>query len=294
LARLSLADIVSYQKYCRIYRSTHQVGAMAIHRLVSVCTVLALCAAAQASYAQQAPLPPATPPATPAADSVPVTLIGRVVDSIGGGLVGAEITLLKSDRVRAITGDSGQFRIAGLAAGTTVFNVRRIGFEAASFTAVLHSGKTQRATFRLTPSAQSLPTVAISDTAVQTHWLDAFDRRKSGARGTFITRAQMDKMDARSGADVLRTVPGVRVEAGRGGMGNRVIMNRGSGVRQCVPTTYVHGMQYSGTIDDFAADEIEALEVYVGISEIPPELDKIGKGICGVIVIWTRDPRKAP
>jgi hypothetical protein len=32
--------------------------------------------------------------------------------------------------------------------------------------------------------------------------------------------------------------------------------------------------------------------VYVGISEIPPELDNNGKGICGAIVVWTRDPRK--
>jgi hypothetical protein len=58
---------------------------------------------------------------------------------------------------------------------------------------------------------------------------------------------------------------------------------------------YVHNQPYSGTLDDFTADDIEALEVYVGISEIPAELDKNGKGICGVIVVWTRDPgRKSP
>ena len=34
---------------------------------------------------------------------------------------------------------------------------------------------------------------------------------------------------------------------------------------------FVHGTPYSGVLDDFSADDIEALEVYVGVSEIPPE-----------------------
>jgi len=28
--------------------------------------------------------------------------------------------------------------------------------------------------------------------------------------------------------------------------------------------------------------------------EVPPELDRNGRGICGVIVVWTRDPRRPP
>ena len=71
-------------------------------------------------------------------------------------------------------------------------------------------------------------------------------------------------------------------------------MTRGDGARACVPQMFVHNMPYSGTLDDFIAEDIEAVEVYVGISEIPPELDKDGKGICGAIVVWTRDPQKWP
>lgn len=227
-------------------------------------------------------------------DSTPAVLIGRVTDSAGFGLVGAEITLFRSERIRAITGDSGQFRLAGLSPGTSVFNVRRIGFEPASFTAVLRPGRTHRATMVLTASAAPLPAVAVSDTATVSHWLDAFDRRKGNARGTFITRADIVRKGARIGSDIVRSVPGVRVTPLRGGGGNQVIMTRGSGARACVPTMYVQGLPYSGVLDDFNADDIEALEVYVGVSEIPPEFDKNGKGICGVIVVWTRDPRKPP
>ena len=222
-------------------------------------------------------------------------IIGHVTDASGAGLPGAEITLEKSERVHAVTGDSGQFRIMDLAAGTMVFNVRRIGFEAATFTAVLHPGKVGRATFRLTASAQELPTVAVSDTANTTHWLDQFERRREGSRGTFFTRAEIVHQGATSGTDIVRTVAGLRLVPGRGGIGHQVVMTRGDGVRSCVPQMFVHNMPYSGTLDDFIADDIEALEVYVGISEIPPELTKNGRGgDCGAIVVWTRDPTKKP
>jgi hypothetical protein len=225
----------------------------------------------------------------------PAAIIGRVTDAAGAGLPGAEITLDKSDRVHAVTGDSGQFRITGLVAGTVVLNVRRIGFEAATFTAVLHPGKVGRANFALTASAQTLPTVAVSDTADPTHWLDQFDRRREGSRGTFFTRAQIERQGARDGTDIVRSVAGIRLVPGRGGFGHQVVMTRGDGVRACIPQMFVHNMPYSGTLDDFIAEDIEALEVYIGISEIPPELTKNGRGgECGAIVVWTRTPAKKP
>jgi hypothetical protein len=266
---------------------------MALSRAVFGSQLVALCITAGMSRAQQ----PAAPPVADSArrDSMPAVLMGRVVDSSGTGVPSAEITMSKSDRVHTITGDSGEFRISGLPPGTVVFNVRRIGFESASFTAVLKPGKTHRATFSMSANAHALPTVAVSDTASKTHWLDQFARRKTGNRGTFITRPEIEKRGARTGTDIIRTVPGVRLAPLRGGAGYQVIMNRGSGARACIPTMFVHGMPYSGMLDDFVADDIEALEVYVGVSEIPPEFDKIGRGVCGVIVVWTRDPgKKAP
>lgn len=252
---------------------------------------LTLCALSGALSAQSpagAPRPDST-----ARDTTPAILLGKVIDSTGAGLPGAEITMMKSDRIYAITGDSGAFRIASIPPGTVVFNVRRIGFEAATFTAVLRPGRTHRANFSLSATAQTLPTVAVSDTAVQSHWLDSFNNRKSNGHGTFITRAEILKRNARTGIDVIRTVPGIRIVATRGGMSSRVLMSRTTN-RACPPAMYLHGMPYSGTMEDFSADDIEAVEVYVGVSEIPPEYDRNERGICGVIVVWTRDPRKPP
>ena len=227
-------------------------------------------------------------------DSVPAVLLGRVTDSSGVGLAGAELTLFHSDKVHSITGDSGEFRIAGLPPGTNVFNVRRLGFEPASFTAVLKPGKTHRATFSMTATAHALPTVAVADTAFKTHWLDVFERRKGSSPGTFFTRADIERKGARIGSDVVRNVPGIRLVPVRGGAGYKVTMNRGAGGRACYPQMFYHNTPYSGDLDDFIAEDIEAVEVYVGVSEIPPELDKGGRGICGAIVVWTRDPKRRP
>lgn len=262
---------------------------MATLRSICAWHLVAACTAATVLHAQQPALD------TARRDTLPTAiLIGHVVDSTGLGLTGAEITLLHSDRIHSITGDSGSFRITGLQPGTVVFNVRRIGFEAATFTAVLRPGKTHRATFSLTATALSLPAVAVSDTMTHTHWLDQFERRRSSSRGTFITRADIERRGARQGTDIVRSVPGIRLVSLRGGMGNQVVMTRGAGARTCYPTMFVQGMPYSGILDDFVADDIEALEIYVGVSEIPTELDKNGRGICGAIVIWTRDPNKRP
>ena len=149
---------------------------MATLRSICAWQLVAACAAATLLHAQQPALDTARRDTLPTA-----VLIGHVVDSTGLGLTGAEITLLHSDRVHSITGDSGSFRITGLPAGTVVFNVRRIGFEAATFTAVLRPGKTHRATFLLSATALSLPTVAVSDTMTHTHWLDQFERRRSSS-----------------------------------------------------------------------------------------------------------------
>lgn len=225
-------------------------------------------------------------------DSLPAILIGHVVDSAGTAIAGAEISLLRNESIRAVTNDSGAFRINGVPAGANIFAVRRIGYQAATFTAVLKSGRVSRANFPLSASVQALDPVHVSDTAVVTHWLDEFNSRRTQHRGTFITREQIVAHNDRTGADILRTVPGVRVTQNRTG-GTVVLFNR-TVTRACVPTMYVQGMPYSGQIDDFNADDIEAMEVYTGVSEIPPEFDRGNRGVCGVVAVWMRDPHKKP
>lgn len=224
---------------------------------------------------------------TPAATA---RLLGTVTDTSGVRLSRAEVWLLSSSTLRAVTNDSGEFDLVGLPAGAITLAVRRLGYEAATFSATLKPGKTHRATFPLTPSAHALAKVQVQDTA--STWLSVFEERRSLHRGTFITRSDFEKENLRVASDILRRVAGVEVVPTRSG--TAVVMNRGAGARRCTPQLYVHSTPYSGNFDDFTPDDIEALEVYVGVSEIPADLITMGRSICAAIVIWTREPPPKP
>jgi len=226
---------------------------------------------------------------TPQATAAPTAkLVGTVTDTSGTLLSRAEVWLVAMNTLRTISDDSGRFELPGLPAGDITLGVRRLGYESATFTAHLKPGKTHRATFPLTPSAQTLAEVKVQDTA--SAWLSLFDARRAMHRGTFITRKDFEKENLRIATDILRRVPGVQILPTR--TGTQLQMTRGAGARRCIPQLYVHETPYSGNFDDFNPDDIEALEVYVGISEIPPDLITLGRQICGAIVIWTREPAK--
>src|SRR3954462_11531755 len=121
-------------------------------------------------------------------------------------------------------------------------------------------------------------------------WLAVFEEHRAMHRGTFIKRSDFERENLRIASDILRRVPGVQILSTRSG--TAVQMMRGTSARRCTPQLYVHETPYSGSFDDFTPDDIEALEVYVGISEIPPDLVTMGRSVCAAIVIWTREPPK--
>jgi hypothetical protein len=229
-----------------------------------------------------------TAAALPAQETPPVVKVrGVVADSAGVPVGGAEVRAVGT-ALLILTSDSGVFRVE-LPAGPVVFAVRRLGYEPSTFLATLRPGKTNGVTLVLQAMAQALPGMLVAEEREQT-WLRTFNDRRSSQQGTFITRADIEKARARLTTDLLRRrAPSVQVVLTRGG--TRVYM-RGNSARRCPPQLFVHTTPYSGEVDDFSPDVIEAIEVYAGSAELPPELN-IGRALCGAIVIWTRDPKKA-
>ncbi|HVE70577.1 MAG TPA: carboxypeptidase regulatory-like domain-containing protein [Thermoanaerobaculia bacterium] len=216
-----------------------------------------------------------------------VRVRGMVVDSAGIPLVGAEVRPVGTE-LMVLTGDSGVFRVE-LPAGPVVFAVRRLGYQPSTFLATLRPGRTNGVLLVLTENVQGLPGVVVAEEREQS-WLRVFNERSGNQPGTFITRTEIEKSRARLTTDLLRRrVPSAQVVMTR--YGARVYM-RGNSSRRCAPQLFVHSTPYSGEIDDFPPDVLEAMEVYSGSSEVPPELN-IGRAMCGVIVIWTRDPKRS-
>jgi hypothetical protein len=215
------------------------------------------------------------------------TVRGRVVNESGAPVGGAEVRAVGTTLI-VITSDSGVFRLE-LPPGPIVFAVRRLGYEPSTFLATLRPGPINGVTLVLQGMAQTLPGVIVAEERGQM-WLRTFNERSETQQGTFIRRTEIEKSRARLTSDLLRRrVPSVQVVMARGVA--RVYI-RGNSARRCAPQLFVHATPYSGEVDDFSPDVVEAIEVYSGSSELPPELN-IGRAMCGAIVIWTRDPKRA-
>ena len=119
--------------------------------------------------------------------------------------------------------------------------------------------------------------------------LAGFHQRRTGsALGSYVTREEVEARGAGYTTDLLRGLPGIRLNFIRWGVGPAIEMQGGFGV--CQPTIFVDGLQLpesaGGSLNDFLTPErIEGVEVYSSISTVPAQFHS---GTCGVILFWTR------
>jgi hypothetical protein len=216
-------------------------------------------------------------------------LIGRILDSLGGPVSGAEVSVLPEKRLRALTNSSGAFSIDSVPVGTVQLSVRRVGYAPTSFSAELKAGVIERVTLKLASVAFNLPTVSVEDT-IKHPWLATFERRRLNDRGTYFTRQDIVRSQVQTLSNILRRIPGAQITRNRFG-GQEVVFHQAMiGGRPCHPQIFVHAMNYSGDVDDFHPEDVEAMEVYPSIASVPAELQTAKAQACGAIVIWTREP----
>ncbi|HZE93699.1 MAG TPA: Plug domain-containing protein [Gemmatimonadales bacterium] len=111
-----------------------------------------------------------------------------------------------------------------------------------------------------------------------------FERRRAGKMGYFITRQDIDKLNASYLADVLGTVRGITLEC----TGGVCIARMTRAQPGCEPQYFIDGVE---STPYFARNtpphDVLGLEVYRGPSEVPAEFTG-SNSCCGVIVIWTK------
>lgn len=119
--------------------------------------------------------------------------------------------------------------------------------------------------------------------------LEGFHRRRKRGAGYYITREMLEKSPAKTVYEALESVPGLRV-VGAGARGYRLEVPRRPG---CPPTIYVDGLPFPMGEDGLAivnstpTAEVEGIEVYRGLSEMPAEFAGHAPE-CGAVIIWTR------
>lgn len=239
-----------------------------------------------------------------------IQLVGRVRDQLRRPIAGVEVVVNRRE-LRATTNGSGVFTISVSARDSTVA-FRRIGYR--PMLVVLHPLPPTNDTIlvELVESPVQLPEVITSAPPIKplryagtTKYDDVFLRQRVGF-GTLITRDMVDNRLGGSTADLLQGIPGVRVSNGLpkriqfarcqdpGGIavfidGSRQIPgSQGPGKTQMFGAVARPSTEESPEVEMLSRvhpRDVEMIEVYRGVSQIPGAYHWNG---CAVVAVWTR------
>jgi hypothetical protein len=211
------------------------------------------------------------------------------VQTLDGRPLANAMVRLSATGLDTRTDSAGRFVLAATPTGTWTLDVRALGYAPQQQPVDLVPGDTVAQVVALV-GAQVMDTLRVRANAVARTALGrnlaAFEERRRTGLGRFLGPADLEEMVLFRFTDVLRGMPGVRLE--RCGPTGCMITMRGTWGR-CVPTVFVDRARIPGTektLDNFLPSElVAAVEVYqAGFG--PPEFQDIFSG-CGTIVVWT-------
>jgi hypothetical protein len=240
--------------------------------------------------------------AAPAAAQQQVRVEGRVVDHEGRWpLSYADITVRRPDGqfVRQLQADSlGRFEFVVSRTSSVQLRVARLGYRT-NTTPVLHfdDKKYFQVEVRLDAEAILLAPleVMVWSEVDRSPFLDNFRRRVQNGLGIYITRRDIEERRPAFVSDLLRTVPGLQVSGSGRGARPSIQIGRSAGMR-CYTQIFVDGLlmnpwsvgEENARLDDFVSpNSVEGIEIYRGLSTVPPEF-LTPEAECGVIAVWTR------
>lgn len=226
---------------------------------------------------------------------------GRLIeDGSDKSIAGASLRMLDETNnvvARTVTDSTGGFLLEARAAGRYKLAVDAEGYRGTVTPAFsLEEGTQIIVRYTLSPTVILLAPLEItarSRPLISGMTMQGFNERRAKGQGFAITREQIDQRHARLVSDLLRMVPGVRVEWRFGGSRITVTGSSRAARGNCAVRVLLDGIEFrwgSTTIDDIPTFDIEAIEVFRSIAELPPEMAG-PESSCGVIAIWTRRGR---
>ena len=184
--------------------------------------------------------------------------------------------------LNVITNNKGEFALHGITPGKYVIQASAIGHSTLTSAIDIKALETLQVEFETEPDAARLPELMVEE---RPNLPPEFVRRKQEGRGRYYSRADIENRQPRTVADLLRTVPGMRLDCR--GMVCRATMSRSP--RGCQPSYWMDGIPADPAVVWLEPPrDLDGVEVYSGPSETPPELER--NSSCGAIVLWTRTP----
>lgn len=226
------------------------------------------------------------------------TLKGIVIAAEHRPLPQARITIVSTTLV-AVADTDGTFMITALPVGAQRVEVKLLGYGTTVLPVQIQSATDAILEVELAPLPIPLETVRVNADTMTLPEIKGFLQRKGRGNGKFLTRDEIDGMQARVFTDVLRRVPGMKIDPREGNFGPSYAVQSTrtegtNGGRGCPVLFYVNGVPFPVSsnleINNYVAlNEVAAVEVYTGASQIPSQFNSSTLNArCGVIVIWTR------
>ena len=237
---------------------------------------------------------------------LPVQVAAQAWGTLTGNVVGVDSAPVAQARVRIVgadpivlSGKDGRFELGRVSPGDRVLEVRLLGYRRVVQPLTVAAGETLLVRVVLTVAPVPLEAVDVTAERALLPAMRGFEERRAKGNGHFFNRREIARMQPRVVTDVLRRVPGVQIQPVPGAFGpnETVRMARTTGVmggRPCPVLFYVNGMPVPMTGDIsvneyIVPEDMIAVEVYNGTSQIPPEFQSnLLSARCGVVVIWTR------
>jgi hypothetical protein len=223
-------------------------------------------------------------------DPVPPGVISvSVRDSLGRSIAGAELTV-EGTSVRGVTDERGEIRFTAVRGGPATVRIRRLGFKPSTLDVIVDQRVPAASIVTLSPIAQRLAPIVVKGGTNYTGRMAGFYQRRDLGIGRFVSRERLEHDNPAQLTDVFRRLPGVQITSTR--TIRNAIRFRGNG-GACWPLVWLDGAPLPTAefdLDFLAPSSIEGIEVYSGISQIPPQfMGARGMGSCGVIVVWSRE-----
>lgn len=230
---------------------------------------------------------------TPTAGSVRGTALG----ASGNPLEGVQLRLSFGSLTlspHAESDETGAFRFDGVTATPVWLHARRLGFRPESLLVDLTPGGATQVSVRLERAVVELSTVRVVGRRDVGGPMAGFYQRMSLGNGRYFTGTEIDRRNPSRLTDLMRGVPGMRIETR--GMQN-VMRIRGA---RCSPLIWLDGQALTAAevdIDSWDPRSFDGIEVYSGPAGVPVEFQRNSRisSSCGTIILWSRmaEPREA-
>jgi TonB family protein len=225
-----------------------------------------------------------------AQDPLPAGVISiSVRDSLGRSIAGAELTV-EGTAVRGVTDERGEIRFAAVRGGPATVHIRRLGFRPQNVDVIVDQRVPAATIITLTQIPQRLAPIVVKGGTHYTGRMAGFYQRRDLGIGHFVSREKLEHDNPGQLTDVFRRLPGVQITSTR--FIRNAIRFRGNG-GGCWPLVWLDGAPLPTAefdLDFLSPSSIEGIEVYSGISQVPPQfMGSRGLGSCGVIVVWSRE-----